>query len=215
MGPRDNWFRRTSWTDADQQDFERHLARARPLKRPQYLRIQSVHLVQTGDPALIQVAQSLIERFLRENGDDVEIAFVHELSGQGHEALDEVLPALNCYRQAMAAERRRRNVQSNAWLRFGWLVIRRKLTSLYLEADSVLEEFAKLMPFPYERYRYHSIRAIVAAHRGYVSKAKEEAGLALAAAAATHSGFRYHPTLGLVNDAGEEMRGLLEILAAG
>jgi hypothetical protein len=68
-------------------------------------------------------------------------------------------------------------------------------------AERVLDEFATVMPFPYERYRYHSIRAVVAAQKGHASDAKEEAGLALVAAAATHSGFRYHPNLGLVGDA--------------
>ena len=75
MGPQDDWFRRTSWTDSDQQDFEQRLARARLHKRPQYLRIQAVSLVQTGEPDLIQAAQSLIDRFLREYADDLETAF--------------------------------------------------------------------------------------------------------------------------------------------
>ena len=208
MGPRDDWFRRVSWTDSDQQDFEQRLARARSHMRPQYLRIQALSLVQTCEPDLIQAAQSLIDRFLREYADHWQTAFVYELRGQAHEALDEILAALNSYRQ-------RPNVQSHAWLRFGWLVVGRKLTRLYAEADGVLDEFGTLMPFPYEQYRYHSIRAVVAAQKGHMSKAKEQAALALAAAAATHSGLRYHPNLGLVGDAQDEMRDQLEILAAG
>ena len=115
----------------------------------------------------------------------------------------------------MAVDRQRPNVQSNAWLRFGWVVVRRKLTSLYSEADGALDEFATVMPFPYERYRYHSIRAVVAAQKGHASRARAEARLALAAAGAAHSGLPYHPNLGLVGDAPDEMRDQLETLAGG
>ena len=215
MGPRDDWFRRTSWTDSDRQEFEHRLARARSGSRPQYLRVQAVTLVQTGKLDLILAAQSLIERFLREYPDDWETALVYELRGQAQEAFDDIVAALDSYRRSMAAQRQRPNVQSHAWLRFGWLVVRRRLTGLYSETALVLDEFATLMPFPWERYRYHSIRAVVAAQEGHVSKAKEEAGLALAAAAATHSGFRYHPNLGLVSDTQDEIRARIEILAAG
>ena len=183
---------------------------------PQYLRIQALSLVRTGEPDLIRAGQSLTVRFLREYPRDWQVALVHGLRAEAHEALDEILAALNFYRHAMAAERQRPNVQSNAWLEFGWLVVRRNLTSLFSEADSFLDEFAtRSLPFPILRYRYHSIRAIVAAHKGFASKAKEEAALALAAAAATHSGFQYHAHLGLVSGAQDEVRQQLQMLAAG
>lgn len=44
-----DWFRNETWTAAVREEFERRLARARPSNRPQYLRIQGVHLERAGD----------------------------------------------------------------------------------------------------------------------------------------------------------------------
>lgn len=215
MGSRDQWFRRTSWSDEDQLEFERRLTRARPRSRPQYLRIQATHLAGTGDARLLQAAIGLADRVLSEYPDDLFVAWVHELRADAHERLGELALAVDSYRQAVNEERRRPNVRSNAWIGFGWLVISHQMDGLYCEAEALLEEFATELPFPASRYRFHAIRAIIAAHRGDSIQAKAEAELALSASAATYSGFRYHPDIGLVPAALDEIRLRLAALVRG
>ncbi len=41
------WFRRTTWTKEDQEDFFGHLGRSRT-QAPQYVRIQALYLEKTG-----------------------------------------------------------------------------------------------------------------------------------------------------------------------
>lgn len=213
-GSKGDWFRRTSWSEHDQREFERRLQHARVHSRAQYLRIQAVHLAEAGNAELLQASIRLADRMLAEYPDDWQVAWVHELRAECYDRSGDMSRAVQCYRQALEAERRRPDVRSNAWLGFGWLAIRHGLTSRYAEAEALLEEFATEIPFPNQRYRFHSIRAISAAHKGCSTTAQVEAALALKAAAAMHSGFRYHPTVGLVSDASDEVRPRLAALVA-
>jgi hypothetical protein len=98
-------------------------------------------------------------------------------------------------------------------LDFGWLVIERGLRELYDEALRILTEFEDTIPFPVQRYKFHAIRALVSAERGALANAREEAKQALEAAQASDSGFRYHPTIGLVRERSSDMHSRLEALA--
>ena len=92
------------------------------------------------------------------------------------------------------------NVRTNAWLDFGWLVVEKQLTELYVEISRVLQEFREDggVKFPAIEYRYVAIQALLADARGDKTQARELAGQALAEASKDHSGLRYHPTVGLV-----------------
>jgi hypothetical protein len=57
-----------------------------------------------------------------------------------------------------------------------------------------------LVVFPVDRYMLSSVLAIIARDGGDHVRAREHARDAVAAAALTHSGFRYHPTIGLVQE---------------
>jgi hypothetical protein len=52
--------------------------------------------------------------------------------------------------------------------------------------------------FPVERFKWHAANALIKAALGDSKAAKNHAIDALAAAEASHSGFRYHPNVGLV-----------------
>jgi hypothetical protein len=204
MGPRDDWFRRTSWTESEQSEFEKRLARARPHGRTQYLRIQAWTLVETGDTELVKAGLVLAERFLVQYPEDLLAAWVHVTCAEAHEKLGEVSMALASYRKAIEAERKLPNVVTNGAIGFSWLVTRRALVSLYSEAESLLLEFpTNNSIIPVHRYRYHAIRAVIAAAKGYASQAREDATLALETASATHSGISRHPTVGLVDPSDE------------
>jgi len=42
-----DWFRRKTWTEADENEYFKKLGRVRKWSRPQYLRIQAFELVST------------------------------------------------------------------------------------------------------------------------------------------------------------------------
>jgi hypothetical protein len=56
------------------------------------------------------------------------------------------------------------------------------------------------MTFPVDHFRWHAACALIAADTHNAATAKAHAQSALEAAALDHSGFRYHPTVGLVTN---------------
>jgi len=177
------------------------------------LRIQALTLIQTRNDELIRDGLSLTDRFMRDYPDDLFAALVHEHRAEAYEHLDEISAALQSYRDAMSAERVRPRVRSQAWLRFGWLVARRRLKHLYGEAETLLDEGFEPMPFPYMRFQYHATRAIILCEKGFSTHAQREAVTALEAAGATQSGLRFHSKIGLVRDVPMDIKRCLELIA--
>ncbi|MEN6451747.1 MAG: hypothetical protein ABFC96_14745 [Thermoguttaceae bacterium] len=194
---REDWFRHTTWTDADRNDFNARLDRSRAGNKAQYLRVQAIHLAQAG---YHKSAIELLDRLFAESPGRFDLAIAHAQRADSLAKLGHIEAAISEYRQALQAERDFPNVQTNAWLDFGWLVVEKRLTSLYDEVARVLQEFRSegSLVFPALKYRYCAIRSLLADARGDKEVAREFANVALAEAAKEHSGLRYHSTLGLV-----------------
>lgn len=205
------WFRRTTWTADDEREFFARLGRSRGAeRRAQYLRIQASHLA-AAEPPLHEPALRLLERLLADYPDDIMLALAHAQRAASLTALGRADEALSALRAALAAQRARPNVQTSAPVDFAWLVATYDgAGALRDEALSVLAEFGAAAEdtFPAERYRRDGARAMLLEAAGDSTAAAAAARGALAAAGATHSGFRYHPTLGLVEspDAGPHAR---------
>jgi hypothetical protein len=60
--------------------------------------------------------------------------------------------------------------------------------------------------FPVDHFRWHAAYALIFSAQGRSSLAREHARRALDFAALDDSGFRYHPTVGLVGDQYEDIR---------
>lgn len=195
----DDWYRRTTWTDDDRADFNARLRRARKHNRPQYLRIQAVHLADAGNHT---AALELLDRFLEIDDGSIDLAQAQLQRAESLLATGNEDAAINAFRASLAAERQRPNVQTQAWLLFPWFIVETQHTELYSEADSVLSEFSatRTPSFPVSDYRLQSIKALLLAHDGNAQQAKLHAQQAMAASYAKHSGYRYHPNLGLVQD---------------
>jgi hypothetical protein len=63
------WFRSSQWSKEIEAEFEKRLARARPSRRAQYIRIQAAHLLDKPDKFRIGVGRSLLERLERDFSD--------------------------------------------------------------------------------------------------------------------------------------------------
>src|SRR5262249_18363839 len=207
------WFRRTTWSDADREDFNARLKRSRGAgNKAQYLRLQALHLAEAGHD---EGAIELPDRLFAEFPDSIDIAQAHAQKAESLAKIGQTETAIDEYRAALQRERDFPNVRTNAWLDFGWFVLEKELSVLYDEVARVLEEFREEggLKFPAIEYRYAAIQALLAEARGEKSRAREFARQALAEAAKEHSGLRYHPTAGLVGSERNTFASRLRALA--
>lgn len=99
----DDWFRRTSWTDDDRTDFSVRLQRARKFNRPQYLRIQAVHLAGAGNHV---AALELLDRFLHLYDHGIDLAQAQLQRAESLLATGNEFDAINAFRASLDAERK-------------------------------------------------------------------------------------------------------------
>lgn len=207
------WFRRSTWTDADREDFNARWKRSRGASsKAQYLRLQALHLAEAGQYA---GAIELLDRLLAEFPDSIDTAQAHAQKAESLAKLGQPEAVIDEYRAALQHERDFPNVRTNAWLDFGWFVFEKELTQVYDEVGRVLEEFRDEggLKFPAIEYRYAALQSLLADARGQKTRAREFALQALAEAAKDHSGLRYHATVGLVGSEHNTLANRLRTLA--
>lgn len=209
------WFRRESWSPADEVEFFACLERSRgAARKSQYLRIQALHLFESGDRALVRPALMLLDRLLTDYPDPSQLAMAHHQRGKCLVELGETSAALEAFRESMVAQRERNSIQTDAYLSFGELVLALRREDAYGDAIAAADEFGANAVFPVQRFELSSIRALIAAHAGDMASARKHAIAALAAASETKSPFRRHASLGLVRFADPEVFARLRSLAA-
>jgi tetratricopeptide (TPR) repeat protein len=211
------WYRRTTWTDQDREEFNSRLKRSRGASnKAQYLCIQAQHLADAGQ---LTAAVELLDRYFAEYPEEqLCLPSAHGLKAECLDGLGQLDSALQEYRAAIQIERQARYVSTNVWLDFGWLVVKRQLSHHYEEVSNVLDEFREKteegLTFPAIEYRYFAIQAMLAKARGDWNEAQELARKALAEADKDDSGLRYHPRVGLVGKERAEFELSLKALAA-
>ena len=132
---------------------------------------------------------------------EFELATTYSQKASCLAKLGEINEALDCYRLVFDVQRRFRTVRTLSHIDFGKLVVANKLESLFDEVLAVLREFdIKGIAFPKDVFEIYGILAVIGAQRGEIEKAQEFATKALEAASQVHSGLRYHPTTGIVQD---------------
>ena len=211
-----DWFRKTSWDEADRADFRARLARAQKYGRPQYLRIQAGTLMECGDQFL-PAALELLDELLRDFPDSLELAGALEQKGELLYALGNVEAAAEAYAASVARMRSVPKMQTqDGWLNYGLLVAIEKLVLRYDDALQVLEEFSGTSPLMLSAdwFKVRGSRALIFSERGLVREAAVNARLALEAAVQASSGIPYRPSLGLVGDRFSELREELREIAA-
>jgi tetratricopeptide (TPR) repeat protein len=219
MAGRHEWYRRTTWSEADQDDFRARLERSRTAgARVQYLRIQALYLEGAG---LVEAAIELLREVLREYPESIEVALAHLQMATCHEKAGRIDNAVLELRRALSAEAKRPNAQISAWLEFGRIVVEHGRPDLFDEFLNLLEEraqdprrFAADLAFPAKQYLLNACLAVIFDIRGEDRLAREHARNALAAGDAKHSGFRYHSTVGLLEDTNTPLYRRISALAA-
>jgi len=205
----DEWFRNTDWNPAIEAKFFAKLKRARS-QRQQYLRIQASYLAESHP----QTALALIERYFA-LGENFDFAQAYLDQATAYLALGQIEDAIRSLEKALDREHQFPGFKTAAWSEFAMLVATRNLTSHFPAAIQVLSENQARFTFPVEKFLWHAAHALIAAAQGDRMTAKEDALTALGAAAANHSGFRYHPKCGLVGSRYETVRHKLLQLSGG
>src|SRR5439155_9626752 len=207
MGRRNDWFCNKKWDAAIEAHFNGKLRRARDQAQP--LRIQAYNL-QNIDP---KAALALLDRyFALGNHFDMASAFLSQ--AEAHLTLGEQEEALRSLEKALQRERDFPNVKTQAWSRFTLLVAERKLGHLYDRALRVLQENpVSSLSFPVDGFLWNAAFALIAHATGQRKHAAETAAKALDFAALTHSGFRYHASVGLCGAQYDELNHQLGRLA--
>lgn len=76
-----NWAQDPSFDPAAMRRFEERLARARPEKRPGYLRVKGATLLEAGDRKALEIAIELLRRVVDEHDHGIDVPWAHELLG--------------------------------------------------------------------------------------------------------------------------------------
>lgn len=183
-----DWYRCESWTNAEEQQFFAKLGRARKDGRAQYLRIQAVHLVETGDLRLLEVAESLLNMILNDYPDNrLEKSPALTMLGGIYRTRGDNERALDYLKQALDFEKEFPNVIWGAALSFAEIVVEEGRSELYDEVEEILiAEIEKGgFLFPSQRYTSSSVLSVIYASKGDQEKARIHADIAESNAKAT------------------------------
>jgi tetratricopeptide (TPR) repeat protein len=206
---RDDWFRKTTWTDADEDAFFTRLRRSRSVfHKAQYLRLQAHSLAGTEQEPLVRAALALLDRLFTEFPDLSQLAQAHLLAAHCYEQLGDITSAIDHFRLSQDARSKYPNLDAGTDLEFPWFIVKHDISSLYDEALATLE--TAHLAFPVQIFKASAVRAFVASSRGDSQAATRHANEALEAAGLEKSQFRYHRTLGIV---GAEYRPVIERLS--
>lgn len=206
------WYRRATWTEEDQEQFFARLKRSRgAFQKAQYCRIQALHLYETDQPELVTAALDLLEKIQSEWPEE-EVAPTWAQKGECYELLSQAEMAIAAYQEVFKAQRTNSGHITSAHINFSWLVATNKVTRLYDEALAVLSEFAGSVEFANDKYKANTARALIYRNRGDQEKARRYAKFALEGAAQSSSGIAYHQHVGLVKNPDTESINLLRSL---
>jgi tetratricopeptide (TPR) repeat protein len=180
----------------------------------QYARIQALVLFDANPKKYCVESIKLLDMVLAQWPEKWQLESVHLQRGLCLEVMGKIPQAMEAYLESFEAHKVFPKLITNAYLDFGWLVARRRLSEWYPLAIEKLAEFREHEVFPLIIYRSHAIQAMILDHLGDRDRAREHAIHALAAAAARHSGFSRHPNVGLVESQDKRVERQLRKLAS-
>jgi tetratricopeptide (TPR) repeat protein len=193
-----DWYRNADWNPEIESAFFTRLNRSRD--KSQYLRIQA-YCLRNSHP---RTALQLLDQYFQLGDDHFDSAQAQVDKAQALTALGEIDAALSAYNEALERERQFPNYKTHAYLDFALLALNARKVGLYAKVLEVLDEYRDQPRFPVDRYKAHGARALILQELGRAAEAQSSGKLALAAAAESRSGFRFHQTLGLVGNVGDE-----------
>lgn len=194
-----DWYRKQSWTESDQEDFNARLKRARKDNQAQYLKIQAIEFLETGKTELLNVAEQLLIKYFDEHPDDTfnRSSSLH-IMGKIYEQRKDFEAAINYFKQAVDFELEHPNIKTQADLDFSDLVVKLEKPEHFELVEQLMNKSLENSLFPIEKYRGYSILAIISKTKGDQTNFEQFKKLAEKYATQETSGLRYHQGLGTV-----------------
>jgi tetratricopeptide (TPR) repeat protein len=205
---RHDWCRNTEWNADIEAAFFAKLRRARDKK--QYLRIQACTIAKRQP----QVALRLLDEYFA-LGEHFDHAQAHVDRASAQLALGETEKAIQSYEAALAFEASKPNVLTQAYIDLPFLIASQSITARYEQALDLLQHHKSRLTFPVEVFRWNAAYALIASEVDLPDVAQSNAQSALDAAGKEHSGFRFHPTVGLVTHEYDDLCRKLSAIAEG
>jgi len=196
---RHDWYRNNTWDGVIEVAFTAKLKRARD--KSQYLRIQASILAESQPEITLQ----LLDQYFA-LGEHFDCAQAWVDKAKAHLSLDQLNLAIQAYQSALAREVAYPQLQTRAYLEYPYLVATYGLKEYYQGCITLLEKTKTRLMFPVDHFIWSATYAILLQNAGKISEAQQYAKAALEAAAQEKSGFRYHPTVGLVGDKYEQTK---------
>ena len=191
-----DWYRRTTWTEADKVDFYLRLKRSHD--KTQYLRIQASTLASAGNYAVaIELLNELLEFYPKIS----ELASAYSQLAEAYAHFGQLNNVIKFYEASLKVQQEYPIVKNSAWLCYPLFLVENEIIEHYPRANSILiENYSEsYLDFPLHKYWYNSAKAVLLQYSGDIEVAKKFASAAIDAAELKHSGLRYHPNLGLVD----------------
>jgi tetratricopeptide (TPR) repeat protein len=211
--PNDDWYRKTTWTSDDADDFFANLSRSRTdTQSAQFLKIQALTLKDAGNfRAALELVELAMEKFPTR-----ETTQFRKLRAECLSALDLREEALVAFRSAFQAQREQRNILCNVALAFAEAFHdvddgehRVELLDLLREEVAQPESFGPVLEF-----RYALMFTRLLAGLGDMNAAAKWADRALSAQRANVAGLRHHKPVGWASGVDESTEIWLRQLAA-
>ena len=205
------WFRKTTWTKDDQDDFFAHLKRSRKSSREQYLKIQAHYLLDSG--SFSEAALELVNLAIAQYPESIFLAELYEQKAKCLDTLGLLSQAEQNFQLAFAKMRQFPNVKPTTHITFGLFVVKHKIARLYSETIKALDEFTGRLVFPADEYYYFGIKAVINNRQGNRTGAKSDATKAIEASTKRFSGFSRHPMVALITEPDQVLhKELMEIV---
>ena len=190
---RDDWFRHTTWDDRVEAAFNAKLQRARA--KDQYLRIQAHSLVATHP----DVTLHLINRYFELGSTFFDAAALCDRA-EALINLERYDEAYEAYELALKSESEFPGLKTNAHVDYPFLIAERKVRAKYELAVRILEERAKDLAFPVNKFKWNAAQALICWDLKRIAEARGFAQAAIEAAGMRRSEFQKHRALGLVGE---------------
>jgi tetratricopeptide (TPR) repeat protein len=206
----EDWFRSPDWNAEARSEFERRLARARPHKRTQYLRIKGLSLHDAGE---IDGARSLWVRVLEDDGEYAAVQQPSALEHLGDScASNDPLAALDFYERSLEGVRLGRGTTCTQHIKMAELLLKEPTTSNLERASDLLARWPEEthVPFPNAHFQWNLAVIELAQAVGDRDAAQEAARRALDLAGRGPV-FPRHKTVGIVKTDRRTMKRLARL----
>ena len=198
-----DWYRKKTWTKKDEEEFFLKLKRAHGVKRPQYLRIKAVSLIDTKKSELYSVAEFLLLKLLEEYPDvRTEKSLAYNLLGEIFLFRSDLNSAIGYFKKSIAFEKEFPNVKTSSYLDYSELIIKNRKTEHYQYVKELITSRIDSVIFPVEKYKLASILSIIYKSEDSPELAKKYAEIAEENAKRDTSGLSHYRKkhLGLVKE---------------